>query len=180
MLNDNDRGAVIQQRLEHAQQHPHIQRMQTDAGLVEYEYRVRLRAANLAGQLEPLRLAARQAGRFLAQCQIAQAQMFQHLQALADRFHIMAKRNGRAYVHVHQLGQGNHLPRLAAQLYIVGSARIARAAAIGTGNVHIGQKLHVQTDHARAVAAGTAQIARVVRKIAGFEAVRPGVRRFGV
>ena len=58
VLNDNDRCAVVQQGLEHPQQHLHVQRVEADAGLIENEHRVGLGAADLAGQLEALGLAA--------------------------------------------------------------------------------------------------------------------------
>ena len=47
-------------------------------GLIEHKAGVRLRPAHLAGQLQPLCLAAGQARRFLAQRQVAKAQIPQH------------------------------------------------------------------------------------------------------
>ena len=67
VLNDDDGRAAIEQRLEHAQQHPHIQRVQADAWLVEHEHGIRLDAPDLAGQLQPLRLAAGEARRLLTE-----------------------------------------------------------------------------------------------------------------
>ena len=58
----------------------HIQRMQADGGLIKDKDGVRLASAHLAGQLEPLRLAAGQAGRGFPQGEVAQAQILQHLQ----------------------------------------------------------------------------------------------------
>ena len=75
MLNDDDGRTVVQQRLKNAEQHPHIQRMQADGRLVEYKDGIRLRSADLAGQLQALGFAAGQARSFLAQRQVAQPQL---------------------------------------------------------------------------------------------------------
>ena len=75
VLNDDDGRAAIEQRLEHAQQHPHIQRVQADARLVEHEHGIRLDAPDLAGQLQPLRLAAGEARRFLAEREVTEAEL---------------------------------------------------------------------------------------------------------
>ena len=61
----------------------------------------------------------------------------------------------------------------------VGVAAVAGAAAPGTGNFHIGQKLHVQTDDAGAVTDRAAQLACVVGKIARFIPGLPGIRGGG-
>ena len=66
MLNDDDRRAVFDQGLEHTQQRAHVQRVQADGRLVKDKHRVMLGLAHLAGQLQPLCLAAGQARRFLA------------------------------------------------------------------------------------------------------------------
>ena len=52
--------------------------------------------------------------------------------------------------------------------------------AVRTGNVHIRQELHVQTDDAGAVAAGATQGAGIVGEIACLIAARLRVRRFGI
>ena len=75
MFDDDDRRAIVQQRLKDAEQHPHIQRVQPDGRFVEDENGIRLRFADLACQLEPLRLAAGQARRFLAEREIAEAEL---------------------------------------------------------------------------------------------------------
>ena len=51
VLDDHDRCAVVQKRLEDAEQHANIQRMQADRRFIEDEDRVGLRAADLAGEL---------------------------------------------------------------------------------------------------------------------------------
>ena len=78
MLNDDDRRAVFDQGSEHAQQRAHVQRVQADGRLVKDKHCVMLGPAHLAGQLQPLCFAAGQARRFLAQRQVAKAQILQH------------------------------------------------------------------------------------------------------
>ena len=96
MLDDDDRCAVVQKRLEDAEQHAHIQRMQADRRLIEDEDRVGLRAADLAGELQPLCLAAGQARRFLAERQVAEAELLQNAELLADGLPIRAEVNARS------------------------------------------------------------------------------------
>ena len=66
MLNDHHSRTIVQQGLEHPQQHLHIQRVQADGRLVEHEHGIGLGPADLAGQLQTLGFAAGKAGRFLA------------------------------------------------------------------------------------------------------------------
>ena len=98
MLNDDDGRAARQQRLKYAQQHPHIQRVQADGRLVKDENGILLGLADLAGQLQPLGLAAGQAGRLLPQRQIAQAKLLQDIQLLADGFPVCAEIDGGIYI----------------------------------------------------------------------------------
>ena len=164
VFDDNDRCAVVQQGLEHPQQHLHVQRVEADAGLIENEHRVGLGAADLAGQLEALGLAAGEAGRLFAQRQVSQTQLLQCLQALAHCLHPAAERKGGVDVHIHQLRQGDGLLRLVGQLHAVSRPRVAGTPAVGADDVHIRQELHVQAHLTGAVAAGAAQTARVVGK----------------
>ena len=165
MLDDHHRRAVGRQGLKDAQQGLHVQRVQADGRLVKDEEGVVLGAAHLAGQLEPLRLPARKAGGLLPQGQIAQAQLLQDGKARGHRFHLPAEGQGIGDVHGHQLGQGEALPGLAAIPHATGRPRVAAAAAFGTGNLHVGQELHVQADDAGAVADGAAQAAGVVGEV---------------
>ena len=67
VLDHDHRRAACQKRLEHAEQHPHVERMQPDGRLVEHKHGIVLRPSDLACQLEALRLAAGQPRRFLAE-----------------------------------------------------------------------------------------------------------------
>ena len=124
MLDDDNGRAVIKQRLKNAEQHPNIEWVQTDGRFVEHENGIRLHFADLAGQLQPLRLAAGETGCFLAQREIAKAQLPENAQLLADAFSVFAKFHGAVHVHVHELRQRRARPRLIRELYIVGLAGI--------------------------------------------------------
>ena len=50
VFNDDNGRTVMKKRLKDAQQNLHIQRMQTDGGLVEDEYGILLGPSNLAGK----------------------------------------------------------------------------------------------------------------------------------
>ena len=75
MFNDDNGRTMMKKRLKDAQQNLYIQRMQTDGGLIKDEYGILLGLSNLAGKLEPLRLASGQSGRFLAKGQVAESEL---------------------------------------------------------------------------------------------------------
>lgn len=58
MLDDYDRGTMVNQALEHLQKRLDIGRMKADRRLVEDEYGVTLSTARLAGKLQALGLTA--------------------------------------------------------------------------------------------------------------------------
>ena len=80
--------------------------MQADRGLVEDENGVLLAAAHLARELEALGLAAGEAGRLLAQREVAQPQVVQDLQATLHQLETAGGVERLIHAHVHQLGQG--------------------------------------------------------------------------
>ena len=170
MLNDNYGCAIVKKGLKDAKQYPHIQRMQADRRFIKHKDGILLCLADLTGQLQPLCFSARQAGRFLAQRQVAQTQLFQNVQLLADGFHVLAEIDRRVDIQLHQLRQRNAFACLVREFHIVSRSCIARTAAIRARNVHIRQELYIQTDDARSVAAGAAERAGVIGKVACFVA----------
>ena len=63
------------------------------------------------GQLQPLCFSAGKARRFLAQRQVAKAQLLEYLQPLTDSFHLFAEVDRGVHIHIHQFRQGTCLPR---------------------------------------------------------------------
>ncbi len=82
MLDDDDRGAGVDQPVEQPDQGVHVVHVQARGGLVEHIDIALL--AQFGGELEPLALAARQGGERLSQGQIAQAHVVEPLQDLGD------------------------------------------------------------------------------------------------
>ena len=155
--------------------------MKADGGFVKDEDAVTLSPAHFACQLQALGFAAGEAGRFLAQGQVAKAQLLQYRQALMDDRKVPADLKRLVYAERHQLRQGVRLLLLFAKaLYEPRLLCVAGAVAVRAGDVHVRQKLHVQADAARAVAHRAAQRAGIVGKVARLIAPAFGVRGPGV
>ncbi len=74
VLNDHDGCALGDERPKHFEEYLHIQRVQADRWLVKDEDRILLCPADLACELQALRLSAGKARRFLPQRQIGEPQ----------------------------------------------------------------------------------------------------------
>ncbi len=80
--------ALVDQLVQHVEQLGHVVEMQAGGRLVENVERLAGGAARqFLGELDALRLAARQRGRLLANMDIAEADALQRLQLVADRRH---------------------------------------------------------------------------------------------
>ena len=66
--------------------------------------------------------------------------------------------------HGHEVWKGIRFPIFGRLTNFVGLWRIARAVAIGAGNIDVRQKLHVEADRARAFAGWVAELPRIVGK----------------
>src|SRR3546814_11290553 len=88
MLDDQNGVALVDQRLQHLQQLLHVLEMQAGGRLVEDVERAPGGAPRqFLGQLHAPRLAAGQRGRRLADVDVAEADLLQGLQLVADRWH---------------------------------------------------------------------------------------------
>ena len=85
VLDDDERVAARDQPLEHAEQAPHVREVQPGRRLVEDVDRglVRRARGELGGELEPLRLAARERVRALPDLHVADAQVGQRRERAA-------------------------------------------------------------------------------------------------
>ena len=128
MLNDHHGGTVPDQLLEHTQQGLYIQRMQADGGFIEHEHTVCLPLAHLAGKLQPLGFAAGKAGCLLAKGQVAKAQFFQYLQALAHKLAVRTGFQCSGHIHVHQVGHGGWFAVRRGQLHCRRFPAVTRTA----------------------------------------------------
>ena len=162
MFDNNNSSALADQRLEHAQKCLDIQRVKADGRLVENENRVGLGLSHFAGQLQPLGFPSGETGSLFSQSQIAKAQILKDLKTLMDGFQIFTGFQGLGNVHGHELRQGIGGPGF---IYIPdqpGFFGVSGASALGTGNLHIRKKLHVQADYPGAVADRAAESSGVI------------------
>ena len=90
MLDHHQRVAALAQFAQGAQQDLVVTRMQADGRLVQHIANALQIAAQLRGQPDALRLAARERGRTTVQRQVAQAHVFEKLQPALDFRHQVA------------------------------------------------------------------------------------------
>ncbi len=83
VLDHDERIAGIAQPLHHADDAPHVARVQTDGRLVEHEQRVDQRGAERGGEIDPLDLAAGQRARLPIEVQVAETDVGQILEPRA-------------------------------------------------------------------------------------------------
>ena len=95
-------------------------------------------AAQLFGQLDALRLAAREGGGALPQLDVIQAHVVQGLQHARDAREVAEELQRLLHVHVQHLGDV-----LALVGDLEGVAVVARALAFLAGHPHIGQEVHL-------------------------------------
>ena len=131
-------------------------------------------ARQLLGELDPLRFAAGQRRRLLADLHVAQANALERLHLVADRRHRLEQVRRLLDRHVEHVGDRPvpvaHLERLAI---------VALALAHVAGDVDIRQKVHLDLDHAIALA-GLAPAALDVEREPPWQiAARLGLRQAG-
>ena len=180
VLDHEDGRAAVDEALKDGQQRLHVERVQADGGLVEDEDSVALAASHFAGELEPLRLAAGETGSGFAQGEVAQAQIMQRAQSAGYQLQVAAGGERLVDALRHELGQGMGCAVPAGPENLGSVPAVARAAAVGTDDLHVGQELDVQADGAGAVAGGAAQRAGIIGKVAGLVIQALRVGRAGV
>src|SRR6476659_4039776 len=131
-------------------------------------------ARQLARQLHPLRLAARQRRRLLADMDVAEADALQRLELVADRRYRLEQICGLLHRHVEHVGD-----RLVLELDLQRLAVVALALAHVAGNVDVGQKVHLDLDHAVALASLAAPTLDVEGEAAWLVAAHLGLRQLG-
>lgn len=190
VFDHQQRMAGGQQLAEGAHQARHVVEVQAGGGLVEQEQAALLgnlgggdaaarRLGQVAGQLEPLRLAARQRGHGLAQPHVLQAHVGQRRQAglhvaqSLEEFQRLADRHFQ-----HLVDRGALAQVLDAHLQHFGAEPLA--VAIGAAQVDVGQELHFDVLETGAAAGRAASVAAVEAEGAGGVAALLGQRRLGV
>src|SRR5262245_31237142 len=124
----------------------------------------------MRGDLDSLRFAARQRGRRLAETEVAEADLVQHLQASKNLRR--AAEEGERFANREIEDLMDRAPAISHFEYL----RLeALAVALVTGDEHVGEKLHLDADFAFALARFAAAARHVEREMAGGEAARPRV-----
>ena len=172
MFDHKNGRTVLYQCLKDLQKCLHVQRMQTNRWLVKDKHAVILSFAHLARQLQALRLAAGKARGLFTECQISKSQMLQHFQSLLYRFQSIAGQDRRIDIHLHQLWQAVAFFSFIRIINFLCRFAVTRASALRTWNIHIRQKLYIQTDLPRTVTYRAAQLSCIVREIPCFIAAR--------
>ena len=162
MLDDNHRGAMINQCAKHGEQCFDIFGMKTDGRFIKHEDGIILRSAHLTGQFESLRFAAGKTGCFLTQGQITKTKILENLQSWRNRLHIRTECKGMVNVHIHQLREGFSFTCFVCDADFLCLHAIAAAMTLRTGNIHIGQKLHIQGNLSGAIAHLTSERTGIV------------------
>ncbi len=194
VLDHDQRMARGDELAERGEQPGHVLEMQPGGGLVEQEdARLRLargaglaraarqrgdRAAGgfgeVAGELEALRLPARERGDGLPQAQVVEAHVGERLQAARD---LRIRRESR-----HRLAHGEleHLRDVApVHRHLEHLVAVAGAVTVWAAQVYVGQELHLDVLEAVAAAGGAAAVARIEAEGSGRVAARSRVRRGG-
>ena len=128
----------------------------------------------LLGQLHALRLAAGQGGRRLADMDVAEADLLQHRQLVADRRHGLEELDAFLDRHLQDVGD-----RLALESDLQGLAVVALALALVALDIDVGQEVHLDLDDAVALAGLAAAALHVEGEAAGLVAARLGFRQAG-
>ena len=131
-----------------------------------------LQLAQLRRDLDALRLAARERRRRLAERQVAQAEVVQHLDLLADRRLAGEERDAFLDRHVQHV-----VDRLAAHRHLQRLAVEARALARAAGHLDVRHEVELRGDHAFALALLAAAALDVEAEAAGLVAALHGERR---
>ena len=168
VLDDDDRVALVDELVQHVEQLARVLEMQAGRRLVEDVERAAGAALRqLLRQLHALRLAARQRRRRLAELDVAEADVLQRAQLVGDRRKVLEQRQRLIDRQVEHVGD-----RLAAILDLERLAVVAAALALLARDVDVGQEVHLDRDHAVALARLAAAALDVEREAARLEAAR--------
>ena len=166
VLDDDDGIAAIDKALEDAEELVDVGRVQARRRFVEDVERAARRAAReLRRELDALRLAARERRRWLAELDIAEADILDDLELARDARYVLEERDGLVNRHVEHIGDV-----LALVLDFERLAVIARAFADLAGHVDVRQEMHFNLQDTVALACFAAAALDVEAEAAGFVA----------
>ena len=148
VFDDDDGGALVHQGVEHADELAHLVHVQAGGGLVQDVERAgQVALAELAGDFDALGLAAGQGGGGLAELDVFQADLGEHVELAHERRVVGEELTRLAH------GHGQHVRDvLAPVLHLQGLGVVALALAGLAGDVDVGQEVHLDLDLAVALA----------------------------
>ena len=172
VLDDDDRVAEIGEAVQDFEQLAHIVEVQAGGGLVEQiEGAAGLALGEFAGQLHALGLAAGERGGALAEVDVAEADIDERLQLLADLGHV-GEHGERVFDgEVENVGDG-----VAVELYGQGFLVVAAAVAHFALYVDVGHEVHFDAALAVALAGLAAASGDVEAEAAGLVAALARLR----
>src|SRR5262249_25284067 len=171
----DQRGSGVQQAAEGREQFVDVVEMQPGSRLVENVERVVARApGQVRGQLDALRLAARQRRGRLAQPEVAESDIVEDFQLAGDAVAV------REEAHRFADGQVQNFVNVLAAVFDVEDRRLEpRAFALFAYELDVGQELHLDGDRAVAFAHVASPSRNVEREMAGVVAARLSFARRG-
>lgn len=142
--------------------------MQADRRFIEHKHSERTARVPSRWQLQPLCLAADNAGVGSPKRQIPQTEPVQRGQLRAHGAQRIQQWRRVVDVHRQELRQRARDAIRAFQTDAIGRIRITRPPTVGTFDIDVGKKLNIQRDRTGAIAGGATQSARIVRERAGL------------
>src|SRR5918912_1222373 len=175
VLDHDHRIAAVDQAVKHLQQACRVREVQAGGRLVQDIQRAARGApAQLCGQLDALCLTAGQRGGRLSQVDVAQAYVMKRLQPVGDCGHVLEEGQRLFDRHLQHFGD---VLTLVVDLQRL--AVIALALAHLTGDVDVGQEMHLDLLDARALAGFAAAALDVEGEPAGLVAANARLRHVG-
>ena len=172
VLDDDQRMPGVEQAAERAEQLRDVVEVQAGRRLVEQEQRRAFRLAlgrfgEVTGELQALRLAARERRHRLTEPQVVEADRDQRLEAAQHVAVAGEERGGLGHRHVEHVGDAARGPATAHHLHLEGLGAVAASVAVGAAQVHVREELHLDVLEAVARAGRAAPGARVEAERAG-------------
>jgi hypothetical protein len=174
VVDDDDRRSGLEEPVEHADQGGYVERVQAGGRFVEDVQHAALAAAQPGGDPQPLRLAAGQGRRGLAEPQVAQPDLVDGPQRRRDRGPVGEPVQGLGHGQAKDVGD-RHAVDPDRQRVVVEAGAVAGRALDGD----IGQVLDVQVDPAEPAAGRALPFAGVEGEMPGLPAPAPGVGGLG-
>ena len=175
VLDDDDGVALVHEGVQHREQMGDVLEVQAGRGFVQHVHGPsRAPFAQLAAQLDALRLAARQRGRGLAQLDVSQAHVVEGPEHPGDGWDVLEQLQRFLHVQVEHVGDGTPLV-----LHLQGFPVEPLSFADGTGNPHVRQEIHFHPRGAVALAGFAPAAPHVEAEPSGPVAAQPGFGSLG-